>query len=408
MTTDMRLRTYAELVVRVGAGVVPGTTVYLHAGLEHVELAREVAEQAYAADAYRVHVTYADPHVRRSAIRHAPMDALTGHEPWEVARWEHAESVHAAFITLTGAADPHVFDGLDPARVTAFPLELSTVARRVTLGGEVTWTVVAAPNAGWAQQVFGTPDVDRLWDAVSVAMRLDEPDAVAAWEEHRGTLEARALALDALGLDAVRYVGEGTDLLVGLIPGHVWTGGGLRTTQGRTYLPNLPTEEVFTTPDRARADGVIRLTRPLVMPRAGMLVEDLVVRFAGGRIVDVEASSGADVVRAEIATDDGSARLGEVSLVDAGSRVRAAGVVFHDTLYDENTGCHVAWGNGFPFSLPGGLALTPDELLARGVNRSAVHTDVVIGGPGVSAEGVRADGSTVAIITDDAWVLPVA
>jgi aminopeptidase len=408
MTTDDRLRTYAELVVKVGAGVVPGTTVYVHAGLEHVDLARAVAEQAYAAGAHRVHVTYADPHVRRAAVRHAPMESLTGHEPWEVTRWEHAESVGASFITLTGTADAHVFDGLDPARVTAFPLELAATARRVTLGGKVAWTVVAAPNVGWAEQVFGEPDLDRLWDAVSVAMRLDEPDVVAAWEAHRRSLEARAHALDALGLDAVHYVGDGTDLLVGLLPGHVWTGGGQRTEDGRAYLPNLPTEEVFTTPDRARADGVIRLTRPLVMPRAGALVEDLVVRFADGRIVDVDASSGADVVRAEIATDDGSDRLGEVSLVDGGSRVRAAGVVFHDTLYDENTGCHVAWGNGFPFSLPGGLAMTPGELLERGVNRSAVHTDVVIGGPGVSVEGVRSDGSTVAIITDDAWVLPVA
>ncbi len=407
MTTDARLRTYAELVVKVGAGVVPGTTVYVHASLEHVELAREVAEQAYAAGAYRVHVVYADPQVRRSAVRHAPMESLTGHEPWEVARWEHAESVGAAFITLTGTADPHVFDGLDPARVAAFPAGLTRVARRVTLGGDVTWTVVAAPNAGWATQVFGEPDLDRLWAAVSVALRLDEPDVVAAWEAHRSSLESRALALDALGLDAVRYVGEGTDLVVGLIPDHVWTGGGLRTKGGRPYLPNLPTEEVFTTPDRARADGVIRLTRPLVMPRAGALVEDLVVTFADGRIVDVAASSGADLVRAEIATDDGSDRLGEVSLVDAGSRVRAAGVVFHDTLYDENTGCHVAWGNGFPFSVPGGLELAPDDLLARGVNRSAVHTDVVIGGPGVGVEGIRADGTAVPLITDDVWVLPV-
>ena len=408
MTTDARLRTYAELVVRVGAGVVPGTTVYVNASLEHVELARAVAEQAYAAGAFRVHVTYADPQVRRSAVRHAPLEALTGHEPWEVARWEHAEEVGAALISLTGTADAHVFDGLDPARVAAFPAGLANVSRRITLGGNVTWTVVAAPNAGWASQVFGEPDIDRLWDVVSVALRLDEPDVVTAWETHRRTLEQRALALDALALDAVHYVGGGTDLVVGLIPGHVWTGGGLRTKDGRAFLPNLPTEEVFTTPDRTRADGVIWLTRPLVMPRAGGLVEDLVVRFAGGRIVDVEASSGADLVRAEIATDEGSDRLGEVSLVDGGSRVRAAGVVFHDTLYDENAGCHVAWGNGFAFSVPGGLELAPEDLLARGVNRSAVHTDVVVGGPGVSVEGIRADGTTVPVITDDVWVLPVA
>ena len=150
------------------------------------------------------------------------------------------------------------------------------------------------------------------------------------------------------------------------------------------------------------------LTRPLVMPRAGSVVEDLVLTFEDGRIVDVRATAGADVVRAEIGTDEGSSRLGEVSLVDGSSPVRAAGVVFHDTLYDENAGCHVAWGTGFPFSLPGGGAgLTPDEMVARGLNQSAVHTDVVIGGPGVSVDGIAKDGTTTPVISDDAWVLPV-
>src|SRR5262249_44972920 len=159
------------------------------------------------------------------------------------------------------------------------------------------------------------------------------------------------------------------------IPGSVWTGGGLTTEDGRFHLPNIPTEEVFTTPDRSRADGVARLTRPLVMPRAGALVEDLVMTLEGGRVVDVGARQGAAVVRAELATDDGASRLGEVSLVDGGSRVRAAGVVFHDTLYDENAGCHVAWGMGFPFSVGAGPETGPDDLLASGVNQSIVHTD---------------------------------
>jgi aminopeptidase len=251
--------------------------------------------------------------------------------------------------------------------------------------------------------------VERLWDAIAGPMRLDQPDAVLAWDEHRRTLEARAAALDALDLDAVRYHGGGTDLTAGLIPGCRWTGGGLTTTDGRAYIPNLPTEEVFTSPDRSRADGVAALTRPLVMSRAGTLVEDLVITLEGGRIVDVQASSGADVVRAEIGTDEGSDRLGEVSLVDGGSTVRAAGLVFHDTLYDENAGCHVAWGTGFPFALAdGGAGRGPDDLVAMGLNQSAVHTDVVIGGPGVSVDGLAKDGTVTPIITDDVWVLPVA
>jgi len=408
MTDESRIRAYARLVVSVGAAVRPGATVFLSADPVHLPLARAVADEAYAAGALRVHVDYVDPVVRRSAVVHAPMEGLTLTEPWELARSEYAQSVGAAYIALTGNSDPHLFDGLDPARVGAFPTERSAMHRRVLMSGQVTWTIVAAPNAGWATQVFGEPDVERLWDLVATVMRLDAPDPVAAWREHHAMLAARGRALTALGLDAVRYHGAGTDLTVGLLPQCIWTGGGIATRDGREYMPNMPTEEVFTTPDLHRAEGVARLTRPLVMPRAGVVVEGLVLRFQAGRIVEVEADSGADVVRAELATDDGASRLGEVSLVDRSSAVRAAGVVFHDTLYDENAGCHVAWGNGFPFAVPGGPDLTPDELLARGVNRSAVHTDVVIGGPGVSVDGILPDGGVVPVIVDDDWVLPVA
>jgi aminopeptidase len=170
-------------------------------------------------------------------------------------------------------------------------------------------------------------------------------------------------------------------------------------------MPNLPTEEVFTSPDRSRADGEIALTRPLVM-RTGTVVEGLRATLEGGRIVDVHADTGEDVVRAELDTDDGARSLGEVALLDKSSRIRAAGVIFHDTLYDENAGCHVAWGQSFPFAIEGGTGMDTDALFERGLNRSAVHTDVVVGGPGVSVEGITRDGSVVPLITDDEWQLP--
>ena len=402
-----RLERYADLIVRVGANVQPGQTVYLVADVAHLEVARAVAEKSYQAGALRVIPLYRDDHIRLSALRHAPMEGLTTATDWELARTRSLDDPGVALITLTGAADPHLFDGVDPERLAAIPLELAQAGRKAQMAGALAWTIAAAPNPGWATQVFGEPDVERLWEAVSIPLRLDEADVVGAWEAHRDLLGRRAGALNALGLDAVRYNGDGTDLTVGLVPGAEWAGGSLTTTAGVVTMPNLPTEEVFTSPDRDRADGTIRLTRPLVMPGTGALVEGLEATFEGGRIVDVRADRGAEVVQAQLNTDEGARSLGEVALVDHGSRVRAAGVIFHDTLYDENAGSHVAWGQSFPFVLPGWRELSPEQLFEAGLNRSVVHTDVVIGGAGVNVDGLTADRRVVPIITDNHWVLPV-
>ena len=407
MSAD-RLDRYAELVVRIGLNVQPGQVVRVAADLSHAPVARAVVEHAYLAGASRVSVDYSDDLVRRSTLQHAPMETLTTHEPWQLERLRGWGRDGAALLTLTGNPDPHVFDDIDPSRLAAVPMELARESRTLTLGGGVSWCVVAAPNPGWATQVFGEPDEERLWEAVSIAMRLDEPDVVEAWREHRSRLQQRLAALEQLDLDEVRYHGGETDLTVGLIPGARWLSGSLTTRTGVEFMPNLPTEEVFTSPDRRRADGTIALTRPLVMPAAGVLVEDLVVHFEAGRITDVSARAGEAAVRAELDTDAGARSLGEVALVDGASRVRAAGVVFHDTLYDENAGCHVAWGQSFPFALADGLELTGEQLFERGLNTSTVHTDVVVGGPGVHVEGRTRDGRVVPIMSDDNWVLPVA
>ena len=396
---------YAALVVEVGANVQPGQKVVVTADVAQAPIARAVVEHAYAVGAGYVVVEYTDAHVRRSAVLHASAEALTSTPPSRLARIEEWEADQIAYIRLTGE-DPQILDGLDPARVVLQSLELAARGRQMLTSGKVQWTVVAAPNEGWARQVFGEPDLDRLWESVGVAMRLDSDDVVEEWRRHRVLLGARAEALTALDLDAVRYHGGGTDITVGLLPGAVWTGGDMRTAYGVDFMPNLPTEEVFTSPDRTRADGVFRTTRPLVMPDAGVLVEDLVVTFEGGRVVDAQASRGIEAVLAQLDSDEGARSLGEVSLVEGSSRVRAAGVTFHNTLFDENTGCHVAWGQGFPFAVPDGTGKSRDELEALGLNFSSAHTDVVIGGRAVAVDGLRSDGSVVPLIRDDAWALP--
>lgn len=402
---EQRIERYADLVVRVGANVQPGQTVYIVAEIAHREIARVLADKAYEAGAFRVIPMYRDDHLRLSALSHGPIEGLSSNTDWELARIREFDDERVALIALTGTAEPHLFDGIDPHRLAAMPLQLMQEQRDVQLRGAMAWTIVAAPNPGWAKQIFGEPDVDRLWDAIAIPLRLDEPDVVAAWEQHRDKLERRAAAVDRLQLDEVRYRGEGTDLTVGLLPGSTWTGGGLRTLGGVMTMPNLPTEEVFTSPDRNRADGTLRLTRPLVMPGSGAYVDGLTATLEGGRIVAVEAETGADAVRAQLEADDGARSLGEVALVDGASKVRAAGVIFHDTLYDENAGSHVAWGQGFAFAVPGGLDMSADDLFARGINRSAVHTDVVIGGDGVDVDGIRSDGTVVPLISGNEWVL---
>jgi aminopeptidase len=393
---------FADLAVRVGANVQPGCGVLLGADIAHLEIARAVVERAYAAGAAWVEVDWSDGPIRHSRLTHASIETLTKSRPWAIERTRQWAAERGVAIRLTGDPDPHLFDDVDPAKAAAFPMDEAMAFQHALLGQQLRWTIVAAPNPGWAQEVFGEPDVERLWDAVATAMRLDEDDPVAAWRERAAELDARGRALSALELTEVHYRSAGTDLTVGLLPGTRWTGGGGIDPDGFAYMPNIPTEEVFTSPDRRRADGMITLTKPVIVN--GQVVEGLRVTFSGGRIAEVAAASGAEAVRAELDTDEGTRSLGEVSLVDRDSRIAKAGILFHNTLFDENAACHVAWGQSFPFAVAGGPELSDEERYETGLNRSAVHTDVVIGGEGMTVTGTGPRG-TVEIIRDDEWVL---
>jgi aminopeptidase len=391
---DERLERYAELVVGVGANVQPGQEVFIYTAVEHHDLARALARQAYRAGASYVHALYRDPHARRAMIELGPDSALTYASDWE------KELVGAvagnALIATTGDPEPDLMADLDGDRVgRAVQQDLVEIQLKLLGESAMNWCGIGAPTEGWAKQVFGEPDVERLWDKVAFCMRLDEPDPPAAWNEHIDRLATRTAQLNELRADSLRYRGPGTDLTVGLLSNVRWASGADHTATGIRYVANMPTEEVFTSPDARRTEGTLRSTRPL--PLYGQIVRGLELTFKDGRAVRVEAETGAEVVRGHFATIENADRLGEVALVTKESRVGQTDTIFYDPLYDENATCHIAYGSGLPFLIDGEAP--------EGFNFANQHIDFMIGGPELEVDAVLADGTVLPLIREEEWQL---
>jgi aminopeptidase len=389
-----RLERYAELCVRVGANVQPGQEVFLFSPVEHAPLARALTRQAYRAGASYVHVLYEDEHVRHAMIELGPDEALTYSPDWVKAFMESAGG--NAFLWTSGDPEPELMADLDGGRVgRALMQQVTEIEMGQLRERSVNWCGVGAPNKGWAQQVFGEPDVERLWDLVAFCMRLDEPDPIAAWQDHVDVLQRRADRLTTLRPDALRYRGPGTDLTVGLLPTSRWVGGASETAAGIPFIANLPTEEIFTAPDCRRAEGTIRSTMPLALQ--GQIVRGLELTLENGRIARVDAEKGADLIRGHLDTVENADRLGEVALVTGDSRVGRTGTLFYNTLFDENATCHIAYGMGYPDTVEG----DPDQ----GLNAANIHVDFMVGGPELEVDALLTDGGAVPLIRDETWQL---
>lgn len=390
----------AELIVGIGANVQPGQLVGLSTYVGMEDITRGIAGAAYRRGARWVDVLTTDMWVKRARLELAPKESLTFVPQWMLDRVQWLSDEWGARISLTGAGSPTALEGVDPERAGLDLLPYLPNTMEIVNARQTNWCVAPAPTPGWASLVY--PDLpadealERLWGAIEHIMRLDEPDPVAAWHARGAEIRSVRSRLDDAQLDAVRFVGPGTDLTVGLLPSSSWRGGGSVRKDGLEHFSNLPTEEVFTTPDPERTEGVVTATRPL--QRYGSFIEGIRVEFRGGRAVRIDAAKGADVLRGVAATDDGAARLGEVALVDRSGRVGALDTVFFETLLDENAASHIALGSGYATGVS-------DEADHPRINHSKVHVDFMIGGPDVDVDGTTRDGRTIPLLRRGEWQL---
>ena len=388
----------ADLAIGFGANVQKGQIVAIGGEPGKEYLVRAIAESAYKHGAQFVDVTWFDPWVKRARVAFADEDTLDFVPPWLGERILALGEHRAARIALSGPSAPGLLEDLDPVRAGRDRLPSVKEAGKVVNERTTNWSIVPCPTPAWAKLVH--PDLPedealaKLEEQIVHVLRLDEDDPIAAWTERAETLLGAAERLTERSFDALHYEGPGTDLTIGLLQGALWRAARFETVDGIVHMPNLPTEEVFSTPDPQRADGHVSSTKPLVLID-GTVVRNLRIRFEGGRAVQVDADTAQDVMRTIVQRDEGAARLGEVALVDDEGRIGKLDTVFYDTLLDENAASHIALGQGFPFLVPEGDAAS--------INESQIHIDFMIGSPELTVTGITRDGDRVPVLAGGRW-----
>lgn len=411
------LQKYAELAVRVGLNLRPGQRLLVRApspygvAFEHAPLIHFIAEAAYKAGARLVDVFWGDEKMELIRFENAQRDSFAEFPKWKLAiPLEYAERGDA--VLTISATDPDLLTGQDPALVSVYQdtmwKEMAPYLRHGT-NNSMNWCVISAARPSWAKKMFPKLTVEKAvakqWATIFKMCRVDQDDPIAAWETHIFNLRARSSYLNRKQYTALKYSAPGTNLTLGLPKDHHWASAREDAQNGIEFTANIPTEETFTMADRTRADGIVTSTKTLNY--GGSLIEGIVVRFENGRVVESHASKGEDVLRKMIATDEGSARLGEIAIVPHSSPISKSGLMFHNTLFDENASCHLALGRAYKFNIKGGLKLTDDEFAARGGNQSLIHVDFMIGSDKMDIDGLTADGRVEPVLRKGEWAFSV-
>ncbi len=403
---------YARFVVRSGVNVQKGQTLIISSPIEAAPFARQCAAEAYAAGARDVVMRYNDEKFSRIRLEQAGLDALTDVKPWELASYmDYYDGGPSVCRLAIYAEDPEAYKGLDVAKVEKAMQARSKVLKPwsdLSMVSRIQWCVVSVPTEAWAAKVFAgqKPEdaVEKLWAAIFKATRVEGGAPEAAWEAHAEASTRRVEALNALGLAALHLEGEnGTDLTVGLVDDYVFEGIPGYTPEKVRFFANVPSEEVFTAPHRSRVDGVVKSSLPYVYN--GNLIEGITARFEKGVAVEVRAEKGDELLQQMMSADEGARRLGEIALVPASSPIRQSGLLYYNTLFDENAACHMAFGEGYPTCVKGGAAMSREELDAKGLNDSLIHEDIMIGTPGMNITGITADGRRVPVFKAGEWAL---
>ncbi len=403
----VKLDRLAEVAIKVGLRLEPGQDLILTAPMSALPLVRRIAVHAYKAGAGIVQPIFSDEELTLARYANAPDSSFDKAPGWLYEGMAKAFSGNAARLAISGD-NPMMLAGQDPDKVAranrATSLAYRPALEKIT-GFDINWNIVSYPNTAWAKLVF--PDlpedeaVHKLAEAIFAASRVNNDDPIAAWAAHNANLKQRWSWLNEHSFASLHYTGPGTDLTVGLADGHRWKGGASEAKNGITCNPNIPTEEVFTTPHALRVEGHVRSTKPL--SHNGTLIENIEVKFEGGRIVEAHASKGEAVLTKLLDTDEGARRIGEVALVPHSSPISASGVLFYNTLYDENAACHIALGQCYADCFVGGTSMSPEEIQRRGGNKSLVHVDWMIGSDQIDIDGIKPDGSRVPVMRKGEW-----